>query len=948
VTEIGEKEKMKSKLLATLVVLTLLCGMFATAIQFSGTVNAGNMYHLDVYTDPAAAGIPINGTQDYPEGTYVEVQALNEYIVDDTRYLFSYWDVDGGYAGTTNPYKWVLMNADHNITAHYNTQYKFTVSYPWNALWTESFTPWIWQETGPGTGFVAGSGANGTYWAWIPQYEKVQAGISSLHWDGVDYPPFGVPWIRGRYLEEVVIFTNWTSLGYYMSGRYAWSKACKINMTGPMSATMQMKLDYWLWVTSNQPPAPAGQGWYDQGAIATLTANPIVVNWAREWRLDHWEVDTVSRGQGVNPINVTMNTNHTASAFYRCWVFVYLADDISNATGMNDNGKWYLEGVPYKFTANSTVPLVPPVPDQQWRFAYWKKDPGAAWINYSNPVWRAFDSTWAGYTLRAVYYLQFYVRVVSSPTVSGFLYPDSNVTGWYDYNAPINCKARPIVDITPDQSHWKFVRWEYDSILWSLNNNVSGTIDRPYNLTAYYTLEWHLKWNRSPTTITVPGFPNDAWVANGTSLNWWAPGTDVSTVFVFNYWVIDGITRAQGQQTVPILHDHYIVGTAYYANKTKLYMDPDYHNETAHAYCHTFDVTIWASNFDANRLVPNAMDIYGFDIIIDFPANLIEVQDVTTNLADFFYPNDYFPKPNGKITINNMFGYVQVIATVKGNFTGFTHTKWIFKITFHVKYDPCYPYHEDGLIRFSYVKLVNHLDQQIQPEIPCYMDGCIYNITTVKPVLEIRNAVDHTDLVKVDTNDPQTFFDVEVYLHNGVKVKDFIVKVDFNKWHIQAVSVAIATYLKPPYTIYSWQIDNCYGWVEVEVVQDPSVPLQNCSGLLFTIRFKVVQAIWYSICGPHDLQSDITISYGELSVICWCGPYDQTTTNTFLGSKKCHYIYNPLKGDLDYDGWVTVLDLQLILDHYGWWWPWGYDITGDHRTDISDLVYVALRFNNHV
>jgi hypothetical protein len=224
----------------------------------------------------------------------------------------------------------------------------------------------------------------------------------------------------------------------------------------------------------------------------------------------------------------------------------------------------------------------------------------------------------------------------------------------------------------------------------------------------------------------------------------------------------------------------------------------------------------------------------------------------------------------------------------------------------------------------------------------------MYNITTVKPLLEIRNAVDHTNLVKVDKNDPQTFFDVEVYLHNGVKVKDFLVKVGFTKAHINAVSVAIGNYLKPPYATYSWEIDNANGWVQVEVVQDPSVPLQNCSGVLFTVRFKVVCAIWYRVSGPYTLESDITISYGKLSTICSCGPYDQTTTNTLLGSKSCHYMYNPLKGDLDYDGRVTVLDLQLVLDHYRCHWPWGYDITGDWWTDIEDLVFVALRFGNHI
>jgi hypothetical protein len=729
--------------------------------------------------------------------------------------------------------------------------------------------------------------------------------------------------------------------GYNQDPTSAWSNPITVN--GPRTGSSVWAFIYALYVYSNpNPPVPnpAGTGWYPNGSTAgPLNALEYNPGGGRRWILNYWTVDGVSRGPGVNGITVFMDYNHTAIAYYRRQSFVTLEDNIAGFSGITDAGNWYDDGVPYTFTAPTPLPYSPGI---RYEFRFWDGQTGYSWSSTDNPVTITFDASWDGERLRARYQTQYRVCVKTNPP-GVVVIPPGPCSAWYDawsIQGPL-IAPDPVI-IVPGQSRWRFQQWMRSDGWTTPNPNTSTFLMMaPYNYTAYYTLEWYRMWNRSPTTISVTGFPGSDWVMNGTTLNWGAPGTDVSGVFVFYYWVIDGDTYDTA--TVPILHDHYIVGTAYYANKTKLYMDPDYHNETAHAYCHTFDVTIYASNFDANRLVSSKpMDIYGFDIIIDFPANLIEVQDVQTNLADFFYPNDYFPKPNGKITINNMFGYVQIIATVKGNFTGFSGTKWIFKLTFHVKYDPCYPYHNEGLIRFSYVKLVNHLDEVITPELSSV--GCIYEIKTVQPQLEIRNAVTHTNTVKVDKNDPQTFFDVEVYLHNGVKVKDFLVKVDFNKWHINAVSVAIASYLKPPYTNYSWTIDNFHGYVYVGVTQDPSVPLQNCSGLLFTVRFKVVKAIWYKVCGPFTLESDITISYGRLSVICWCGPYDQTTTNTYLRSKSCHYTYNPEPGDLDYDGEVTVLDLQLVLDHYGWW-PW-YDITGDWKTDIEDLVFVALRFGN--
>ena len=51
-TEIGEKEKMKSKLLATLVVLVLVCGIFAAAINIGPVEAIEPPYYLTVATNP--------------------------------------------------------------------------------------------------------------------------------------------------------------------------------------------------------------------------------------------------------------------------------------------------------------------------------------------------------------------------------------------------------------------------------------------------------------------------------------------------------------------------------------------------------------------------------------------------------------------------------------------------------------------------------------------------------------------------------------------------------------------------------------------------------------------------------------------------------------------------------------------------------------------------------
>lgn len=597
---------MKNKLLATIVVLTLLIGTFATALVITPHAQGDIIYHLDVYTIPG--GIPINGTGDYTDGTNVNLEALTPYIAGDFRYIFNHWIIDGVVDGTANP-KNILMNKDRNATAVYDSEYKFTVNYPWNALWMESFTPYIWQE---GLGFVAGTGANGTYSAWIPENKMVQAGISSPE----AFAPFGVPWIRGRYLEEVVIFTNWTNLGYYLSDPYAWSNAGKINMTGPKSATMAMKMEYWLWVTSNQAPTPGGQGWYDQGAIAgPLVANPIFINWAANYVLDHWTVDGVSQGVGVNNINITMNTNHTASAFYKRQSFVYLEDNLGNFSGIQDSGKWYDDGVNYTFTAPTPLPVGPGV---RYDFRYWDK-PGYGWTSTSNPLIIAFDASWDGEHLRGRWQTQYMLTVFKSPsTVPSFLYPDSDNTGWFDSGATVNLKALPTILVPPaNNTKYLFLDWK-DHLGGTYGvGNFSFTIYQPVNMTAEYKLQYLAKWQAMPSSITVPGFPGQTWVDNNTWIAYGAPATDVSTQFVFYYWTINSVTYNQGNTTIPLFVSGPIDGTAYYANSTKITMTPDSRYEISPAYCNKFNVTITASNFDANRFVgPQPMDIYGFEFRI--------------------------------------------------------------------------------------------------------------------------------------------------------------------------------------------------------------------------------------------------------------------------------------------------------------------------------------------
>jgi hypothetical protein len=918
---------MKNRMLAMLVVLMLLGGAIATSINIKFDTKADVMFHLDVYTDPS--GIPINGTGDYTDGSYVELQAIDPYISGNVKYVFDYWKVDGSYWGTANPLQWVFMNQDHNATAVYKTYYKLKFNpTPYAA---QGVTEWIyvasWVQTNE---------------AWVLKNTLAYVGVKGL---------YGAP--PGVYIDPdkwayMVNFTGDATNMVPAPGLPGY-KSDPINMTGPKTADTEWAFMYTLKVLSGSPPPPPpGAGWYYAGTLVNLVApSPppgwIIPNVAR-WVFDHWTLDGVTQSPPNPTLVVTMNTNHTATVFYHRESFLYLADDIGNQSGIADTGKWYVNSQQYTWNAPMYVQLDS---NHRYGFKYWTLSTLGI-VGYLPTITLHVNSTglFDGATLKAVYHMQYYLELKSKPLgVPGYLYPDSDVTGWYDAGRTMNLKAKPLITAS-STSRYVFVQWRNHLGGTNPANNITFTMLQPWTVTAEYDLEYLAKWAQSPSSITVPGFPGQTWIKNGTDVWYGAPQYDSSGMFQFYYWKINSVTYPQGAATVNVgICTGPIDGTAYYANMTRMFMSPSRHDETAHAYCNTFDVTVYAANFDALRLIGGEpQDIYGFDIRLKWDPTLLEVQSVTLNLASFFAPNSYFIAKN---EIDNTAGTYRLSATVKGNYTGFSGTKAIFTLQFHVIYDPCYPNDAWTWIEFDPLQrqLANHLGHSVGPEMG--WNDCYYKISTVKPMLEIRDPVDGDNTIIVHKNAPQpTYFDAQVWLLHGVKVHDYYVIVDYDETQIEAMSVTIADYLKPPYTAYTWWISKGVGLVYVWVVQDSSVPLQNCSGLLFTIRFKVIKAIYYTMPGPDHLTSDITIAVGTyISAKCPTPILQYYPTD--LGVVKAQYIYNPLPGDLDYDGMVTVLDLQLVADNYNSA-PAKYDITGDGKTDLYDLVFVALRFGDHI
>ncbi|MCJ7423028.1 PKD domain-containing protein [Candidatus Bathyarchaeota archaeon] len=102
-----------------------------------------------------------------------------------------------------------------------------------------------------------------------------------------------------------------------------------------------------------------GQGSYAQYSNVTLTAPTTVnVTSTSSYRFTYWDVDGTSKGIGVNPITVCMNTNHTATAHYIQQYLVTFSqtgltsDASSTIVTVNGSAKTY-SSLPYSVWVDS-------------------------------------------------------------------------------------------------------------------------------------------------------------------------------------------------------------------------------------------------------------------------------------------------------------------------------------------------------------------------------------------------------------------------------------------------------------------------------------------------------------------------------------------------------------------------------------------------------------------
>jgi hypothetical protein len=907
---------MKSKPLAIIALLMLLIGVSSAVFTPEYFANATDYVYLTI--DYAPVGMPVPntappvGVHNYTIGSKINITAPLVVEDGDVRYLFDNWTItwDGGSFSTTNNKHLVTMDKNKTATAYYSVQYLFTVITPFDV-------PNIWD----------GGWYENTSSKWVDAGNTVYAGVMK------DNPN---DWISiGVY--ERAYFINWTGDATGKIDDTYWHSEA-ITMDAPKTAIAEWEVRYKLWTDPDSEYEPWGpgsdfydpdkRGWYPDCTDVDLTAPSVTNenpgNW--RWRFDRWLVERWNGSAWVSETLTTENITVHLGPGTRATVYFYLQYylTVADSPGMLDTGLESLSGY-YDYCTNVTITAPEIVPDPsdpgiRWVFDHWWLSGVFDVYNTTVTVHIEHDTT-VGKTLYAIYTKEFYLEVNDN---IGGLSCVSTQSGWFKPSTVVPLSAPCIIPIDSD-TRYVFVEWVKDPGHYTDSNcNTTITMNGPRNATAYYKKQFKVKLNAAPQPPMedLTYLPYEFW-HDANTFKWiWAPSGPIPHYpydWYFDHWEVNGVPQTQYHNSIKINVSEPISAIAHYLGKSAFFMTPQTIIKEVPAECTTFDVNVTAANL---------VDMYAFDFKVTWDPSLIELVSVDVKVDEVW--SSFFIAKN---EWNNTEGWYWLVATSLDDY-GFNGTATIVTLTFHIIYDPCYlsiDYFRETDLKLIVNKLADH---EANPLTPWNVHGSYYRINAIQPVLKITPAT-------VTISQKDVTFTVSIEIENAIKLHDWHTIIVYPKAYIQAIDVVIeTTFLQGPYTTFSWVIDHSVGYIYLDVVQAAGAPLANGNGTLATITFKVIKSIFWTTSNP-TLTGPIRFGVGPTYISVMCPSYKEIFPPV-LGTVDALYIYDPIPGDLNMDGVVNVLDLQLVAGDYGS--STTYDLNGDSKVDLIDLVIVAINF----
>lgn len=282
-----------------------------------------------------------------------------------------------------------------------------------------------------------------------------------------------------------------------------YSKSDAIYMNQNKTATANWKTQHYLAVRTSPLGIATilGEGWQDQGENVALTA-PSIAGWA----FNFWDVDSVSQGNGVNPITVSMNGPHAATAHYNKTYTLTIETAAGGSTNPSPGN--------YDIPENSNI-QVTALPNTDYMLDHWELD--TANVGSANPYTVLMDTN---HTLKAVF-KQITYQLAIDATTGGTTNP---TTGKYTHPAGSSAQVTALPSINYTLNYW-----ELDG------GNVGSTNPYTVLMNANHTIKAVFKYS-PPLSVSIS--PLEATIGVGQSVIFTSNASGGTTPYSFQ-WYLD-------------------------------------------------------------------------------------------------------------------------------------------------------------------------------------------------------------------------------------------------------------------------------------------------------------------------------------------------------------------------------------------------------------------------